>query len=348
MRNNLLLLPAFTLAAALAMGAHDAEAKKTATKNISPAVAYAINTKGCQFPKPNPFKDDWGWPSASLTVQYIPQADGTYKIVEFPGAKNPDTKLPIASITKMMTALVIFDLIKDQKFTLDQKILVTKESLCLMKDDNKFAVKGLPAGITEIDAHHAMGQMIRKSSNTMAVNLAIAAAGSVEKFVELMNAKAKDLGMKNTHYINTNGLPRGDRKSEYTTARDLAILGAHLLPHIESLHKYESEPLQTWTIPEKLYGIKLILAELGVAFKSATIDECSSFMTLVKRGPYIMGNFQLCEGKNRLQIALNAVKQFKPVAEMNIIPPGIAANASPSQLNDNSNTETVSLRQAQP
>lgn len=345
MRNHLWLLSAFSVAASLSLGVTAAEAKKTSKSHpvASGLTAYDINTKGCNFPPPNP-DQKWEWPNARLAVQFIQQADGSYKIKELPGAKNPDEKLPIASVTKMMTALVIFDLVDQGKINLDKMIPVTKESLCLMKDDNKFAVKGLPAGITQINGHHAMGQLIKKSSNTMAVNLAIAGAGSVENFVALMNAKAKAFEMNNTHFINPHGLPEGDRKSEYSTVRDLAKMAAHIRLQMERFEKYETAPLQTWTLVEVPHAGKQKLIEEGAVIKPGTIRDCANLLAIVKQGAMI----ELCgRTETRYQVAYSGIltvkHAFDNIGKM-LISPAMAADVAPKKPN----SADVSLRPTHP
>jgi D-alanyl-D-alanine carboxypeptidase len=325
MRHKLWLFSAFTVAATLTLSTAHAEAvpqksskapvtltKPAKDKKVSPQpqtvsidAAYRINTKDCPSATFTPADDkytSWGWKGAKLTAVFTQQDDGSYKVTELPGAKNPDEKLPIASIAKMMTALVIFDQVDQKKFTLDRKIPVTQESLCLKKTDNYFAVKGLPAGITEIEAEHAMGQMIRKSSNTMAVNFATAVSGNVTDFVALMNAKAKEWGMSDTHFERPDGLPVKDRKLEHTTARDLVIMAKHVLPYMERLKKYETEPLKTWTITEGTDKRKEQLNKLGAVFKTGTIWECASLLTIAEQGDYVakqgrhvVVNVQLCD-----------------------------------------------------
>lgn len=361
MRNNLMFFSAFTLAATLTLGGTDAEAKKPTKVNKiqSGPTAYDINTKDCNFP-PREAPKTWPWINARLTALFIRQPDGSYKIEELPGAKNPDVKLPIASVAKLQTAHVILNLVDQGKLNLDKMIPVTKESLCLRKEDNGFAVKGLPAGITEINGHHAMGQMIKKSSNTMARNLAVAGAGSVENFVGLMNKTAKSYGMKDTQFVNPDGLPEGDRKEEYTTARDMMVLAMHILPQMERLKKYEMAPLQTWTLPEEKHWGKEELSRLGAIFKTGTIDQCANLLTIVPQGDNVVVDVQLCgTTKTRYQIAIQNIKTaFNQIGKL-IMPSAPVAQTSALQAVPvkettepvslpTSNFEPVSLRQVQP
>lgn len=309
MRNKFLLLSAFTVAATLSLGVTDADAAtkkshKTSTVKVAKAKhkageydaigAYAVNTAGCPVP-PQATQKVEDWKTAKLTAQFIKQSDGTYKAYVLPGAVNEDEKVPIASITKLMTALVIFDLVDQKKMDLSQPIPVSKESLCL--GDNRFAVIGLPAHITEIVGDHAMTQMLKISSNTMALNLAVAAAGSQREFIDMLNAKAAAWGMTNTRFVNPHGLPVGDRKGEYTTAMDMLIMAEHVLPYMERFRQYEAEPLRTWTLPE--YPIALAekrkLTEMGAIFKTATVAKCRSLLTVAEQDGFLMADIQLCD-----------------------------------------------------
>ena len=345
MRNNLLLLSAFT-AATLSLGIADSAeaAPKKSTKHPTAKVtkakhakvsgydaigAYAVNTAGCPAPAlPTAKAEDWK--NAKLTAQFIKQEDGSYQANILPGAANEDEHVPIASIAKFMTALVIFDLVDQKKMNLGQVIPVTKESLCL--GDNRFAVIGLPAGIHNIVGDHAMTQMVKISSNTMAVNLAIAAAGSVKEFVKLMNGKAAEYGMTNTKFVTPHGLPEGDRKGEYTTARDMMIMAEHILPYMEQFRKYGNAPLETWTLPDqqKAHIEKAKLTGFGAIFKTGTVAKCSSLLTVVEQGEYKMVDVQLCNKNNsRFSNALATVSAvFKRVGEM-VVSPAMASSTHP-------------------
>ena len=348
MRHKLWLLSAFTVAATLSLGATDvaAAAQKSAKPPAAKAAkskqksaeydaigAYAVNTAGCPAPHvPTQKVEDWK--NAKLTAQFIKQDDGSYKAHILPGATNEDAHVPIASIAKFMTALVIFDLVDQKKIDLSRPIRVTKESLCL--GDNRFAVIGLPAHITEIIGDHAMTQMLRISSNTMAVNLAIAGAGSVDDFVKLMNDKAKSWGMHNTRFLNPHGLPYGDRKGEYTTARDMLIMAEHILVQMERFRKYGTDPMQTWTLgedPPRDSALKKRLSELGAVFKTATVAKCRSLLTVAEQGDYKMANIQLCnKDRSAFPNAIASVKDtfktaFKRLGDM--IPSAMANEARP-------------------
>lgn len=127
-------------------------------------------------------------------------------------ARNAGSHLPMASITKIMTALVVLDHFGDR---LDEVITVPREGL---------AVTGsrmyLEAG-EKITAHNLLRGMLIESANDAAMTFAYEIAGSPDKFAGLMNAKAAELGLKDTNFANPIGF---DGPSHYSTAMDLAHL----------------------------------------------------------------------------------------------------------------------------
>ncbi len=120
-----------------------------------------------------------------------------------------------ASLTKLMTAYVTFKALKEGKLKLDQKLTVGPNGF--KAPPSKL---GLKVGDT-IDADLAIKAMVVKSANDMAITIAETLGGSEAGFAELMNAEAKRLGMKKTHYANASGLPHDE---QLTSARDLALL----------------------------------------------------------------------------------------------------------------------------
>jgi D-alanyl-D-alanine carboxypeptidase (penicillin-binding protein 5/6) len=129
-------------------------------------------------------------------------------------------RLPPASITKLMLIYVLDHALAKKEFTLDQTLTVptvawaTGGSRMFLKPNEKVKLQDLISGV------------IVDSGNDAAVTIATAVAGTQEAFVALMNEQAEVLGMDNTHYTDVMGLPA---PAHYTTARDLAVLGAHLL-----------------------------------------------------------------------------------------------------------------------
>jgi D-alanyl-D-alanine carboxypeptidase len=124
-----------------------------------------------------------------------------------------------ASLTKLMTAYVAFDALKSGRLRLDS--VVTLSTKAASQPPSKM---GFTPGTT-MTLDNALKMMLVKSANDMAYAVGETVGGSMDRFVEMMNAEAAKLGMTSTHYINPNGLPG---KGQYTTARDLAILTLRL------------------------------------------------------------------------------------------------------------------------
>lgn len=128
---------------------------------------------------------------------------------------NVDLRLPMASTTKIMTALIVLENAKlDDVVTIPKEAVGVEGSSIYLKSGEKISVKDLLYGL-----------MLR-SGNDSAVALAIHTAGNVNKFVELMNKKATDLGLKNTSFKNPHGL---SAKDHYTSAYDLAIIASEAM-----------------------------------------------------------------------------------------------------------------------
>lgn len=148
--------------------------------------------------------------------------------------ENADARGYPASVTKLMTFFVIMDKVHAGQLTLDTPVTVSAEasrtggSQVYLKQGEVFTVDEL------------LYALLIQSANDAAVALATQAAGSREAFVELMNAKARQLGMTNTLFQSPHGLPPGKgQEVDRTTARDLAILSRELINHGDVL-KYSS------------------------------------------------------------------------------------------------------------
>ena len=129
--------------------------------------------------------------------------------------KDPDSRSLIASTTKIMTALVIC-----QQCNALDRVRIPKEAVGI-EGSSMYLQEGEVLTVQEL----LYGLML-SSGNDAAVALAIWCGGTVEGFAELMNDKARSLGLKDTHFVNPHGL---DAPDHYSTARDLAILAAYAM-----------------------------------------------------------------------------------------------------------------------
>jgi D-alanyl-D-alanine carboxypeptidase (penicillin-binding protein 5/6) len=135
-------------------------------------------------------------------------------------AKDADQPVEPASLTKLMTAYVAFDALKTKKLTLDQRLPVSVRAW-KMEGSSMFIDPKMQVRVEDL-----LKGLIVQSGNDAAVALAEGVGGSVERFVELMNERAKLLGMTKTFYKNPEGLTV---TGHTTTAQDLAILATRLM-----------------------------------------------------------------------------------------------------------------------
>ncbi|MEH7460695.1 D-alanyl-D-alanine carboxypeptidase family protein [Bacillus thuringiensis] len=136
--------------------------------------------------------------------------------------KNPNEKLPPASMTKIMTMLLIMEQIEKGKLKLTDKVR-TSEHAASMGGSQIFLEPGEEMSVDEMLKGIAIA-----SGNDASVAVAEHIAGSEEGFVDRMNKKAKDLGLKNTHFQNPTGLPA---KDHYSTAYDMAVMAKELMKY---------------------------------------------------------------------------------------------------------------------
>lgn len=143
---------------------------------------------------------------------------------------NPDERLPIASVTKVMTMLLIMEAVDSGKISLDDMVTVSENAMSyggstmFLETGEQLTVNDMLKGIAVA------------SANDGCVAMAEHLAGSESAFVNMMNEKAKKLGMENTHFMNTNGL---DEEDHYSSARDVAIMSRELMKH-ETIFNYTS------------------------------------------------------------------------------------------------------------
>jgi D-alanyl-D-alanine carboxypeptidase (penicillin-binding protein 5/6) len=154
--------------------------------------------------------------------------------------KDPDKSIYPASMTKIMTAIVAFDLLKSGDLSLDDKFIVSENawrlssagysSMFIMVGDN-VSVEDLLKGI------------IIASGNDACIALAEGIAGTEEEFAIMMTAKAKEIGMDNTNFANSSGINHTENVS---TVRDIMIMSNYLIKNFPKEYEYFSEKEFTW------------------------------------------------------------------------------------------------------
>jgi len=175
--------------------------------------------------------------------------------------KNAHDRLPPASVTKVMTMLLIMEAVDRGQLSLDDKVTISERAASMggsqmyMEPGEQHPLETLMMGIAVA------------SANDACVAVAEHHSGSAEIFVENMNKRAAELGMKNTHFVNTNGLPVADH---YTSAYDIALMSKELVKH---------EKIRDW------FGIWMTNITVGLPNKKQTELGLTNTNRLIKTYP---------------------------------------------------------------
>ena len=147
-------------------------------------------------------------------------------------SQTPDERVEPASLTKLMTAYVVFEALRDGTLKPDARPPVSNRAY-KSAGSRMFVDPRSPATVDEL-----LHGLIIQSGNDAAIILAEAVAGSEEQFAEQMNAEARRLGMKNSHFVNASGLPAPDH---YSSARDMAVLATRIIKEFPQYYRLYSE-----------------------------------------------------------------------------------------------------------
>ena len=154
--------------------------------------------------------------------------------------KDADRKIFPASMTKIMTSIIAFDLIKNGELNLSDKFIVSENAWRLSQAgySSMFIMVG-----DEISVENLLKGIIISSGNDACVALAEGIAGTEEEFAFLMTEKAKEIGMENTNFSNASGINSPDNLS---TVRDIMIMSKYLIKNYPEYYKYFKETEFTW------------------------------------------------------------------------------------------------------
>ena len=144
--------------------------------------------------------------------------------------KDAEKELPVASIVKLMTIELVCEKLESGELKLDDTVIVSQKAQS-MGGSQVFIEEGGEYSVGDL-----LKSAIVSSANDASVALAETISGSEENFVVLMNKKAKELGLKNTNYVNCTGLPASN---QYSCAKDTAILLKNVLSH-DDYHRYST------------------------------------------------------------------------------------------------------------
>jgi D-alanyl-D-alanine carboxypeptidase (penicillin-binding protein 5/6) len=154
--------------------------------------------------------------------------------------KNKEQKISPASITKIMTTIVAFDLIKRGELSLNEKFKVSKKAW-KMSSDGYSSMFVMPND--KVSVENLLRGIIVVSGNDACVVLAEGIAGTESEFVFLMNDMAKKIGMENTNFANSSGLYDGNN---YSTVEDIAKMSSYLINNFPDLYKMYAEKKFSW------------------------------------------------------------------------------------------------------
>ena len=154
--------------------------------------------------------------------------------------KEPDKSIYPASMTKIMTAIIAFDLIKKGDLSLDEKFTVSENAWRLSSAgySSMFIMVG-----DEVTVENLLKGIIVASGNDACVALAEGIAGTEDEFAIMMTAKAKEIGMENTNFANSSGI---NNTKNISTVRDIMIMSNYLIKNFPEEYKMFAEKEFTW------------------------------------------------------------------------------------------------------
>ena len=153
---------------------------------------------------------------------------------------DPDTKINPASMTKIMTSIIAFDLLKNNKLSLDDTFTVSEKAWRLSQSgySSMFIMIN-----DQVSVEDLLKGIIIASGNDACVALAEGIAGSEETFAEIMNEKAYEIGMTSTNFNNSSGINDPDN---YSTVRDIALMSKYLIKNYPEYYELYKEKEFTW------------------------------------------------------------------------------------------------------
>jgi len=154
--------------------------------------------------------------------------------------KDPDREIYPASMTKIMTSIIAFELIEKGDLSLDDKFLISENAWRLSQSgySSMFIMVN-----DEVSVENLLKGIIIASGNDSCVALAEGIAGSEEEFAIIMTSKAKEIGMNNTNFSNSSGINDPDN---YSTVRDILIMSHYLIKKYPKFYEYFKEKEFTW------------------------------------------------------------------------------------------------------
>ncbi|WP_295732439.1 D-alanyl-D-alanine carboxypeptidase family protein [uncultured Bartonella sp.] len=211
--------------------------------------------------------------------------------------KNSRTKFEPASLTKLMTAEVVFHLLDSGALHDDQLFHISVNAWRTGGAPSRTNTMFAPVN-SDISVLDLLRGMIIANGNDAAIALAEGISGSEEKFADLMNERAKELGLNSSHFVNATGLPQN---GQYTTASDVICLSRYIALHYPKYFKIYSEPEITWSKITQRNKNPLFTMDIGAQGLANAYSDSSGFSTSA-----------VIQNNNRqLFLVLNGIKKEK-------------------------------------
>ena len=153
---------------------------------------------------------------------------------------DPDIEIYPASMTKIMTSIIVFDLLKSNKITLDDKFTISENAWRLSQSgySSMFIMVN-----DEVSVENLLKGIIIVSGNDACIAMAEGIAGTEENFVEMMNEKAAEIGMSSTNFDNSSGI---NSTENYSTVKDIALMSKYLIKNYPEYYEIYKEETFTW------------------------------------------------------------------------------------------------------
>ena len=206
--------------------------------------------------------------SSAMSATIVPNAptlnNKSYVLMDYEtgqilASKNENQKLAPASMTKMMTSYIIEQKLLNGELTEDEKVRMNESAWCRGKSSESCMYVPLDSSATVMDM---LRGIIIQSGNDASIAMAEYISGNEGTFVQLMNQEAKRLGMENTNFVNSTGMPA---QNHYSSAKDMAILSQHLIRDNAKYYPIYAEKEFTYN------GIKQMNRN-ALLFSDATVD----------------------------------------------------------------------------
>jgi D-alanyl-D-alanine carboxypeptidase (penicillin-binding protein 5/6) len=187
--------------------------------------------------------------------------------------KNADARLEPASMSKLMTLAVVFTYLQQGKLSLDDEFFIS---------ENAWRTGGAASGgstmFAELNSQIRVEDLIKsviiQSGNDAAIALAEGIGGTEQTFARIANQMAKQIGLTNSNFVNSTGLPDPD---QYSTARDLAVLSRYLIQNFPEFYPLFAEPEFTWNKIRQLNRNSLLETGIGVDGLKTGHTEASGY-----------------------------------------------------------------------